>query len=221
MSGTTVNLQRKIRNAGDLASVVHTMKVLAASSISQYERAVSSLDEYYRAVQLGLVACLRQDAPISDTVERGRNRAMAIGVLVFGSDQGLVGQFNDDLADYVAKVLHDLPGPTMIWAVGERVQLRLASIGLVPHALFGVPNSINAVTPLIGRILMEIETQREQRQVGQVLIFHNRLNPVRCMNPLINVCYRWTKPGAAICLPSTGLPKVCLRCWVGRLFFGR
>lgn len=212
MSDTTANLQRKIHNAGDLASVVHTMKALAASSISQYERAVSSLDEYYRAVQLGLVACLRQNASISETVERGRNRSMAIGVLVFGSDQGLVGQFNDDLADYVAKVLHDLPGPTMIWAVGERVQLRLASIGLVAHASFGVPNSINAVTPLIGRILMEIETQREQLQVGQVYIFHNRPTSGALYEPvnqrLLPLDETWRRHMLALHWPTQSLPEV-------------
>ena len=36
------------------------MKALAASSIGQYEKAVQSLDEYYRTVELGLTACLRQ-----------------------------------------------------------------------------------------------------------------------------------------------------------------
>ena len=35
------------------------MKALAAASIVQYERAVHSLDDYYRTVELGLVAWLR------------------------------------------------------------------------------------------------------------------------------------------------------------------
>ncbi|MBH2009837.1 MAG: F0F1 ATP synthase subunit gamma, partial [Xanthomonadaceae bacterium] len=60
MSDTTASLGRKIGTAGDLQSVVRTMKAVAASSITQYENAVRALDDYYRTVQLGLVACLRQ-----------------------------------------------------------------------------------------------------------------------------------------------------------------
>ena len=42
MSDTTASLRRKIRSAGDLQSVVRTMKALAASSIGQYEKSVRS-----------------------------------------------------------------------------------------------------------------------------------------------------------------------------------
>ncbi len=174
MSESTATLQRKISNAGELESVVRTMKALAASSISQYERAVRSLDEYYRTVQLGLVACLRQGSPAVNNVRGRRNQPVKTGVVIFGSDQGLVGQFNDEVADFATNTLRDLPGSKTVWAVGERVQLRLEQIGLVPDSLFGVPNSIHAVTPLIGRILAEIEMHSEQGQVEQVYIFHNR-----------------------------------------------
>jgi F-type H+-transporting ATPase subunit gamma len=48
MSGTMESLRRKIDGAGDLEGVVRSMKALAASSIGQYEKAVQSLDDYYR-----------------------------------------------------------------------------------------------------------------------------------------------------------------------------
>ena len=57
------SLSRKIAGAGDLQGVVSAMKALAASSIGQYEKAVQSLDDYYRTVELGLSACLRQQEP--------------------------------------------------------------------------------------------------------------------------------------------------------------
>ena len=38
---------------------------------------------------------------------------------MFGSDQGLVGQFNDVVADYAVKTLAALPGKPQVWAVGE------------------------------------------------------------------------------------------------------
>ncbi len=55
MSHTTASLRRKIASAGNLQSVVRTMKSLAASSIGQYERSVLALADYYRIVELGLV----------------------------------------------------------------------------------------------------------------------------------------------------------------------
>jgi F-type H+-transporting ATPase subunit gamma len=40
MSDTTASLRRKLKSAGDLRSVVRTMKTLAASSIGPYEQSV-------------------------------------------------------------------------------------------------------------------------------------------------------------------------------------
>ena len=48
MSDTTASLRRKIGGAGDLQSVVRTMKAVAASSIGQYEKSVRALADYYR-----------------------------------------------------------------------------------------------------------------------------------------------------------------------------
>jgi F-type H+-transporting ATPase subunit gamma len=59
MSDTTVSLRRKIASAGDLQSVVRSMKALAVSSISQYEQSVRALGDYYRTVELGLSLCFR------------------------------------------------------------------------------------------------------------------------------------------------------------------
>ena len=80
--------------------VVRTMKALAASSIGQYEKSVRALADYYRAVELGLGACPRESGAAATIVKpKARPHAHAIGAIVFGSDQGLVGQFNDVVAD--------------------------------------------------------------------------------------------------------------------------
>jgi len=48
MSDTTAGLRRKIESAGDLQSVVRTMKTLAAAGIGQYEPAACALGDYAR-----------------------------------------------------------------------------------------------------------------------------------------------------------------------------
>ena len=174
MSDTLESLRRKIDGATELDSVVRTMKALAASSVVQYERAVHSLDDYCRTVELRLIAWLRQTGAAIYTDGGARANKAATGAVVFGSDQGLVGQFNEALADFAVSKLDAMPGGKHVFAVGERVQGRLADAALPPAANFPVPNSIAAITSLVGRILIEIETQREQGRVAEVYLFHNR-----------------------------------------------
>src|ERR1019366_2533061 len=169
MSDTTASLRRKISGAGDLQSVVRTMKAVAASSIGQYEKSVRALADYYRTVELGLGACFRESGPAPLMAARkGQAVAGAIGAVVFGSDQGLVGQFNEVVADYAIKTLAALPAKPEIWAVGERVHARLADAGLPLIGLFTVPNSVQAITPLVGQIQIEGEAHRAKGEYARL-----------------------------------------------------
>jgi F-type H+-transporting ATPase subunit gamma len=173
MSNTLENLRRKIAGAQQLESVVRTMKAQAAANIGQYETAMKALGDYYRTVELGLTVCFRQSAPVSVN-ERSGERANDIAAVAFGSDQGLVGQFNDRLAEYVRSQLGALPGTKTIWAVGERVCGRLTDAGFTVEKTFDVPGAITAITPLVGRILTESVTNRRQGEFSPLFIFHNR-----------------------------------------------
>ena len=46
-----------------------------------------------------------------------------------------------------------------VWAVGERVHARLEDSGLPLIGLFTLPNSVKAITPLVGKILIESEVR--------------------------------------------------------------
>ena len=175
MSDTLESLRRKITGAGDLESVVRSMKALAAASIGQYEKSVSALADYYRTVELGLVVCLRNRGKnIHEVTKRPGTAVMPVNAVVFGSDQGLVGQFNDQMADFAAKTLHALPGEKKVWAVGERVHARMTDAGFPPVGLFAVPTSVNAITPLVGRILIENEAHHGRGEIVHLYLFHNR-----------------------------------------------
>lgn len=206
-----VSLRRKIGSAADLQSVVRTMKAMAASSIGQYENAVRSLDDYYRTVQLGLAACLRGSEPAVAT-SAPKREAGPIGAIVFGSDQGLVGRFNEVMADFVVHALESLPARKTVWTVGERVQSRLADTGLSLAAHFILPNSIDAITPLVGQILIEIEALREKGEIAQICLFHNRPQPGSIYVPvsqrLLPLDAVWRRDLAAVRWPTGNLPEV-------------
>jgi F-type H+-transporting ATPase subunit gamma len=98
----------------------------------------------------------------------------AIGAVIFGSDQGLVGRFNEVLVEFAMCKVKSLPGKlTNIWAVGERAQELLADTGMTQAGVLSVPNSVNAITPVIGRILVDIQAARERGEVVAVYLFHN------------------------------------------------
>jgi F-type H+-transporting ATPase subunit gamma len=213
MSDTTESLRRKISSAGDLQSVVRTMKALAASSIGQYEKSVRALADYYRTVELGLGACFRENGPVAAFVERkASTHGSATRAIVFGSDQGLVGQFNDVVADYAIKTLAALHGQAQVWAVGERVHARLADAGLPPIGLFTVPNSVQAITPLVGQIQIETEAHRANGENSPLWVFHNRPLSGALYEPigqrLLPLDAQWQHGLAKIRWPSANLPEV-------------
>lgn len=211
MSDTLESLRRKINGATDLESVVRTMKVLAASNIIQYEKAVISLANYYRTVELGLLVCFQNtgELVVNDRAERAQTRTT--GAIVFGSDQGLVGQFNDVLAQFVKNSLESYSGEKRIWTVGERIQARLEDEILPVSRLFPVPNSVHAITPIIGQLLIENEVQGLKGERPNLLIFHNKpksgalYEPV--MQHLLPLDVKWFNSVAQLKWPTHYLPE--------------
>jgi F-type H+-transporting ATPase subunit gamma len=213
MSDTTTSLRRKTGSAEDLQSVVRTMKALAASSIGQYEASVRALADYDRIVELGLGARFRDRGQAGLMVERrGRTGTRMIRAVVFGSDQGLVGPFNDVVADHAVKRLAALPGTPQVWAVGERVHARLADAGLPPGGLFAVPNSVKAIAPLVGQILVESEARRGHDEVGELHIFYNRPRSGAVYEPVVQRLLplndTWRRDLVERHWPTRNLPEV-------------
>lgn len=202
MSGSIQDLRHRIDGASDLEGVVRAMKALAASSIGQYEKAVASLDDYYRTVELGLSLCLRQAGATKEAEDDG-----PVGAIVFGSDQGLVGRFNEAVVELANETLKKFPQRIKkLWAVGERANSLLADAWPLPVDLFTVPISVHGITRLTGRILVEIESAREKGEVVSVYVFHNHpksgssYEPVR--NRLLPLDSKWQKKLAAKPWPS-------------------
>ncbi|MCL5128218.1 F0F1 ATP synthase subunit gamma [Algibacter sp. L4_22] len=172
------SLTRQIAGAKDLNGIVRTMKAMAAANIGQYEIAMESLGDYWTNVSLGLIAYLKHinlESPIIKKSENFKKEHKSICAIVFGSDQGFVGQFNDSLSQYVEKSLSSHEGKIEIWTVGARVPLLLADMGMAVTKEFNLPNSINAITALIGSILIEVEKNRENGTVDEYYLFYNHL----------------------------------------------
>lgn len=235
MSDTAANLTRKLNSAGDLHSVVRTTKAIAASQIAQYDNSVRALGDYHRSVELALSAYFRENKP-GNLVDAGRKTAARIpvdtrvvGAVVFGSDQGLVGQFNQLLADYATKTLSELPGKLEVWAVGERVHARLVEAGLPMRGLFTVPTSVKAIVPLVNRIQIDSGMQQRDHEDASFFVIHNRPQPGGRYTPvsqrLLPLDAQWQQGFANVDWPNQNLPEVMpagsstLRALIGEYLF--
>jgi F-type H+-transporting ATPase subunit gamma len=213
VSDTLIGLDRKRAGAHDLQSVVRTMKALAASSIGQYEKSVTALADYSHTVELGLAVCLRESEPLpANNTGKDFADTEIIGAIIFGSDQGLVGQFNEVLVDFALKTLATLPGTPFIWAVGERVSSRLADHGVPIRGLFSVPNSVKGISPLVGRILIESESISGKDEASELYLFYNRPLTEEVFSPvstrLLPLDETWRRNLANYAWPTTQLPEV-------------
>lgn len=219
MSDTMEGLGHQIGSATDLQSVVRTMKALALSSIAQYERSVSALADYYRTVELGLGACLRSVEPSTQasqatqatrTGSQGMKRP--VRAVVFGSDQGLVGRFNEVVADHAVASLGSLSEAPRVWAVGERVHAQLADAGLRPVDRYAVPASVNAIAPLVGRILLDTQRDRRHGEELELHLYYNSPGPGSTYESvesrLLPLDDEWRLQRAELTWPTANLPEV-------------
>lgn len=211
MSNTAASLRHKIDSAADLQSVVRTMKALAASSISQYEKSVHALADYYRTIELGLSASFRATTPANSVVARKSQVGDVIGAIIFGSDQGLVGQFNEDIADFAINALAKLPNKPQVWVVGERLQARLADADITVVKGFSVPTNVNAIATLVGQIQIDSEAHGANRESASIYVFHNRPKTGALYEPasqqLLPLDRQWQQDLANISWPTNILPE--------------
>lgn len=166
-------LQRDIDSATDLQSIVRTMKVLAAVSIHQYERALESLTDYNRTVEMGLQVVLYNHQATAAC--RQQKELPWTGAIVFGSDHGLCGRYNENIAAFALEKLdkagHDRQ-QRRILAVGARVDASLRERGQDVEETFFVPGSVAGITATVQKMLLQIDNWQGEG-VERVLLFHN------------------------------------------------
>lgn len=179
MGSNLEQLQKQIASAEDLSSIVRTMKALAATSVRQYEKAAESLDDYYHTVELGLSVVLADHRESGGGAKGSENPPL---LLIFGSDHGLAGRFNEQivtyaLEDYWREEMNSqggYPGDAILAAIGEQVVSRIIGAGVEPVQTFHMPSSINAITPFIQTLLERIDRWRLESAVEEVLLYYNR-----------------------------------------------
>ncbi|MFO7623261.1 MAG: F0F1 ATP synthase subunit gamma [Anaerolineales bacterium] len=172
---TLDSLKRRINSAEDLQSIVRTMKALAAVSIRQYEKAVESLVEYNRTTELSLHVVLTDRG--QELLEEEKKPGGRVGAIIFGSDQGMCGQFNDVIADYALSNLIEMgisEDKWMLMSVGIRVDGRLQDAGYPVQKHLSLPGSVSGISSKVQTMVMTLDAWRLNRGVNTVYLFYNR-----------------------------------------------
>ncbi len=95
---TLENLKTQIGTIDLLQSVVRTMKTLAAVSMRQQEKAIQTLSDYSRTIDMGLAILLNKGA--GEIIEQLPVTDGKLGAVIIGSDQGLCGRFNEQVVSF-------------------------------------------------------------------------------------------------------------------------
>lgn len=171
---TLETLRRQITAADELHDVVGTMKALAATSMRRYLAVVETLSEHVRTIELGLQIVLRRHPELL-----GPEKApepVRLGMIVFGSDQGLCGPVNRHVAEFARRVgrSHPPDRERLVAAVGLRQAAELRAVGLPPQATFREAVSPDAIARDVQDLLAQIDVWRSRHRVTRVDLVHPR-----------------------------------------------
>ena len=198
-------------------SVVKTMKALAAVSIRQYQKAVESLDDYNRTVEMGLQIVLKER--MGATMQRKDAAIKRLGAIVFGSDQGLCGQLNEQISVFALDAMKEAgvkKENRKVLAVGARVADYVEDAGQPVEELMATPSSTAGITPLVQEIIMIIEEWHFRQNVDHFMLFYNDYISGSNYQPykvqLLPVNHDWLKDLARKKWDSKSLPIFRMDC---------
>ncbi|HKK45928.1 MAG TPA: FoF1 ATP synthase subunit gamma [Balneolaceae bacterium] len=170
-------IERKIKTAKDLRSIVKTMKVLAAVSVSQYDAALESITGYFQTIEQGLRILLKNQLNVAGLLQSSPNSDSTKEVaLIFGSGQPMCGSFNEVLSNYVQENWnkdHRWP-PDKKVAIGHRIIPAMERIGWQIDHQFDVPSTIDGINEIVQSLVVSIQQWYAEEGFQKVYLYYNQ-----------------------------------------------
>ncbi|MBE0428857.1 MAG: F0F1 ATP synthase subunit gamma [Thermoleophilia bacterium] len=212
---TLESLRNRIDTGEDMQSIVGAMKVLAMAGIRRMEQSLAALSVARRAVELGLQGAL-MNRPRD--VEFGNGPAGRLCAIIFGSEQVLSGQFNEQIVEYFQEWLDGLersgPGQLTVLAMGEHVNYRLASARVPVSRHFPLPGSMAMARGTAHDVFIHLEDLRRRELLDRVTLFFHRPRSGASYRPVAINLYppdpEWLEELAARPWPSRSRPEIVM-----------
>jgi F-type H+-transporting ATPase subunit gamma len=167
-------LERHSDTLTSIRGIVHTMKTLSAINAAPYERAARSIEAYHQTILQGFAAFAYRTGGLNLQQDASAAQLM----VVFGTDHGLCGNYNEILAQLVKQHqnTHNAGAPHLL-CIGAQMQDALSDQGLEPEATLLPPASADGVGRLAGDIVARIDRLNRGQSllgVGVTLAFTQR-----------------------------------------------
>jgi len=219
MSQNLEAMARRTTSMQGIRSVVHTMKTLSVINAAPYEQAARAIDAYHDTVLKGLHAFLSQSGPITAATGDGAARV----VVVFGSDHGLCGNYNEALSAYVRQHLDAAKAdtPATVLCVGAQMADALADQGLDVEKTFFPPASVDGIGRLANLLTQQLDHARRDslpHEISVSLAYFARVDggsqaaqivPLLPLDPALVADLR-AKPWVSRSLPYFSMPAADL-----------
>lgn len=169
MAQALEQLTRQNVTLTSIGGIVRTMKTLSAINALPYEQAAAAIEAYQHTLEKGFAA-FSWRANVGREVIR-RSSPLSQLLIVFGSDHGLCGNYNEQLAARAVSYAAALsPARLQLLCVGARMARALEDRGLVPDRLLMPPASVDGVNRLADELVNRIQEFSEGQPLTDLAV---------------------------------------------------
>ncbi len=170
---TMEELKSQVEGTEDLSSIARAMKALAAVRIRQSRETVGSLATYAETLERGFQILLRRK-PRRFLPQQPPDRRRTVA-LVIGSDLGMVGGFNRQMADFLIRRLGNGEGPRPeLVTIGQRIAAELADAPFDVAARFSMPDTVEMMPERVQDLLVTLEgLEKKWAPDRMVVLYHH------------------------------------------------
>lgn len=169
MAQTLETLIRNTKTLDSIRGIVHTMKTLSAINARPYEHAARSIEAYHATVLQSFRAFLHRNGPFSLTSKEIPTQV----IVVFGSDHGMCGNYNEIVATKVSAYLDTLDAEKItshVLCVGAKLNDALNGQDIWPEGTLLPPASADGIGRLAGEIVTRTDEIRQKALSGEIAI---------------------------------------------------
>ena len=159
-------IRNKIKSVENTRKITKAMEMVAASKLKRFQRLREQTAPYFKSIEGVLGRLLQTDVPLQHPLlEQRKEKETAL--LVFTSDTGLCGSYNQSLVERARKFLRpDYKTPLLI-GIGKNGVNALSRTGHVWHRTF-VDTKTAQVESVITEVTSLIETLFTEKKVDAV-----------------------------------------------------
>ncbi|WP_457600165.1 F0F1 ATP synthase subunit gamma [Hydrogenivirga sp.] len=174
---TTREIEERIRKFSEIGKIVLSMKSIASSNVRRAQSLIDSLREFEEGVVSSVKLVLSYFPELNLHLPEGKTL-----VVVFGSDQGLCGSFNDKLAEKVTEEFVNKEELVGFLIVGRRLS---DLIGERKLRVFSAPTHYESIYPRASELIEEI-SRFFLRGVSRIYTVFNEFTGVGSYRPVVS-----------------------------------